>query len=78
MILDGNKDTIDMFEGCEKFESTGLPAYPSILEELIKQNPLCKSIPSDSNATETFYEFPIKAMNYGEHKPISVKEVALP
>ncbi len=53
-------------KGCEQFESSGVPAHPQVLEELIQTNPKCSSIPSDSKATETSWDFSDK-MN--EHLP---------
>ncbi len=55
---------IDGSKGCEKFESSGLPAHPTALERLIKQNPKCVSIPSDSHAVETSWDFTNKADTY--------------
>ena len=33
------------YAGCEKFTPSGLPAHPEIIEELVKSNPLCNSVP---------------------------------
>lgn len=58
------QEPIDGFIGCEKFETSGLPAHPQILEELIQINSKCKSIPVDITATETFFEFSHKAEHF--------------
>jgi len=52
-----NKARLSIHEGCGKFESSGLPAHPSIIEELVNLNPLAKKIPVDENAKEVAWEF---------------------
>lgn len=51
-------------KGCGNFESSGLPAHPVVLEELIQINPRTESIPSDENATETSWNFGAKVRKY--------------
>ena len=55
------ENPLDSSIGCEKFASSGLPAHPKVLESLVKQNPKCKSVPSDPNAIEIMWEFTNKA-----------------
>jgi hypothetical protein len=50
-------DFVNSNIGCEKFIPSGLPVHPDALEVLIKNNPKCKEIPVDSNATETSWDF---------------------
>jgi len=57
-------DAVDGEKGCDKFENSGVPAYPSVLEELIKANPKCKTIPFDPNAIETSGGFSVKIDKY--------------
>ena len=49
-------DVVDMYVGCDDFNSSGLPAHPSVIEQLIKQNSRAKLIPVDKNATEAGFD----------------------
>jgi len=69
MIANG-KDAFNGLKGCEQFKASGLPAYPSAKEVLIRANPKATSIPEDPNATETGWEFDMK-MNKYPHKVTS-------
>ena len=51
-------------KGCGKFESSGLPIHPTILDEISDVNPLTKNIPVDSNATEDGFEFDAKVKQH--------------
>ena len=51
-------------EGSEDFTPSGLPAHPRVLKELVRINPKCSSILSDSNATESGYDFDDKVKKY--------------
>ncbi len=64
-------DSVNGYEGCDKFQSSGLPAFPQILEILIERNPLCSTIPSDPEATETSWDFSNKALSYLPRKNFS-------
>ena len=50
-------DFVDGINGCEKFESSGVPAHPEALEVLVKRNPRCSSIPSYPKALENSDDF---------------------
>jgi hypothetical protein len=50
--------------GCDNFESSGLPAHPIVLEELVKINIKTISIPSDPFAIEDGYAFTDKIRKY--------------
>jgi hypothetical protein len=50
-------ESVNGYDGCDKFEPSGLPAHPSVLEVLVQRNPLCSAIPSDPNAKETSWDF---------------------
>lgn len=54
--------------GCERFESSGLPAHPAIYEYLIRQNPLAKNIPVDQKAIETSFDFGRKIKKYPHYR----------
>ncbi len=43
--------------GCEKFESSGLPVHPSVINDMIKANPLAAQIRVDETATQNPYAF---------------------
>jgi hypothetical protein len=62
-------DAINELNGCEKFESSGLPAHPQVLSEIIKANEKCSTIPTDPNATETSWDFENKIGQY-PHKDV--------
>jgi hypothetical protein len=62
--LSGDIFVIDSNKGCEKFEPSGLPAHPSVIDKLIAKNPLAKNIPSDSEAIETSYDFSDKMVKF--------------
>jgi hypothetical protein len=51
-------------KGCNDFKSSGLPAYPKVLKELIKINPLTRGIPADKSAIETSWDFAEKLRDY--------------
>lgn len=57
-------DAMDELVGCEKFEASGLPIHPKVLEELVKNNPLIKTVPADSMATETSWDMEEKSQRY--------------
>jgi len=58
-------DDLSLIEkGCNNFVSSGLPAHPVVLEELIKINPLTKNIPLNIDATEEGFEFVDKIKLY--------------
>lgn len=63
-IMIGQKEPLDSFIGCEKFESSGLPAHPVVLEKLIEVNSECVSIPQDPAAKEIDYKFTDKANGF--------------
>jgi hypothetical protein len=48
----GDDYSIDGSRGCEEFEASGLPAHPSIIQQMIANNSLAKTIPIDPKATE--------------------------
>jgi hypothetical protein len=48
----GDDHSIDGSKGCGKFESSGFPAPPSVIDKMIKNNPLAKSIPIDPDTAE--------------------------
>jgi hypothetical protein len=50
-------DFVDSYIGCENFKPSNLPAHPDALEVLVQNNPKCKEIPVDPNATETSWDF---------------------
>mgnify|MGYP001615188467 CR=1 FL=1 len=53
--------------GCEKFESSGLPVHPKVLEKLIASKELIKKIPVSEKATETSWELYDKLIKFS-HK----------
>jgi hypothetical protein len=57
-------------KGCNKFISSGLPAHPIVLKEMVKINPLTNNIPSDKNATETGFDLWDKIEKYTMKKQI--------
>lgn len=48
----GDNYSIDGRKGCGKFKASGLPAHPSVLQQMIANNPLAKAIPNDPEAAE--------------------------
>ncbi|MBI2208064.1 hypothetical protein HYU50_01060 [Candidatus Woesearchaeota archaeon] len=59
------EDELSVLEkGCNNFKSSGLPAHPRVLKELLEINPRTKSIPSDTNTTETSWDFGAKVKKY--------------
>ncbi len=61
-------NAFNVYLGCEKFEPSGLPIHPSLIEELIEKNERAKLIPVDPNATETSYEFGEKVTRFSTHE----------
>ena len=57
-------EAINSLDGCEKFDSSRLPAHPSIIKKLILRNSLTVSIPIDSEAIETGYKFDEKMRKF--------------
>ena len=57
-------DDLNPFFGCDKFESSGLPTHPSIVDILVERNSLASTIPVDENATEGSYDFSNKRDTY--------------
>jgi hypothetical protein len=55
---------VDETIGCERFESSGLPAHPTVLQKLIQRNPRCQEIPIDPAATESSWSFSDKINQY--------------
>ena len=50
--------------GCDGFESNGLPAHPEVLEKLEERNPQASVIPSDETALENGLAFDMKATGF--------------
>ena len=68
-------DAINCLKGCDKFEPSGLPAHPRVLEEIIKNNSACQSIPSDSKAVETSWDFTLKMEGMNVNKSVNWSEI---
>ena len=56
--------SVDGWKGCDQFSPSGVPAHPQVLEQLVRENPKCSQIPSDSNAIETSWDFEDKVRKY--------------
>jgi hypothetical protein len=67
----GLPEEINYFSGCDRFEPSGVPVHPLVLEVLVKTNSLCAKIPVDSNATETSWNFDNKIKTYLPKKSIT-------
>jgi len=52
--------TINCLKGCDKFESSGIPTHPVLINGITKENPLAKNIPISEQATEQGIEFELK------------------
>jgi len=61
---DRNDELTILQKGSADFESSGLPAHPIVLRELIKINPRTRSIPSDETSVEELYDFEDKVKRY--------------
>ena len=61
---DYNIDAVDEFIGCDKFESSGLPIHPQVLEKIIDRNSLLRTVPVDEKATQTSWDLAEKSQKF--------------
>jgi len=57
-------EAVDGDRGCDRFESSGLPAYPAAYDALSKRNPVFSSVPVGPKADEQGFGFQDKILKF--------------
>jgi hypothetical protein len=57
-------DAIDIFDGCDGFDPSGMPAHPDNHKVVVRRNPKCVSVPVDENALETGWDLQEKIIRF--------------
>ena len=58
------EEKINQLNGCQDFEPSGMPAHPSVIDELVRNNSKARNIPVDQDATETGHKFDSKKYDH--------------